>query len=81
MVISGIYHSNKHINKHGDVKHMTPHELMIKTNHHLIKGGKLTAMQKENIVRQFLDARNNEINVQNFMNGDKTSNNIFTYGR
>jgi hypothetical protein len=45
---------------------MTTHELMIKTNHHLIRGGELTEPQKANIVRQFLDARTDESAVKNF---------------
>jgi len=36
---------------------MTAYELMIKTNHHLIKGGKLTDAQKATIARQLLAAR------------------------
>jgi len=36
------------------------YELMIKTNHHLIKGGELTDAQKGNITRQFLAARSKE---------------------
>jgi len=39
---------------------MTPYELMIKTNHHLIQGGELTEPQKANIVRQLLAARVDE---------------------
>ena len=35
----------------------TTHELMIKTNHHLIKGGELTALHKANITRWLLSAR------------------------
>ncbi len=33
---------------------MTVYELMIKTNHHLIKGGELTESQKANISVSFL---------------------------
>ena len=36
---------------------MTAYELMIKTNHYLIKGGKLTDGQKANIARQLFNAR------------------------
>ena len=50
---------------------MTPHELMIKTNHHLIKGGELTKPQKANIVRQFFDAQSSERAKQNFYKGVK----------
>jgi len=39
---------------------MTAYELMIKTNHHLIQGGKLTEPQKANIVRQLLASRVDE---------------------
>lgn len=48
---------------------MTAHELMIKTNHHLIKGGELTDPQKANIVRQLLAARINEREKQSFYKG------------
>lgn len=48
---------------------MTAHELMIKTNHYLIKGGQLTVPQKTNIVRQFLAVRSNEGVKQNFYRG------------
>ncbi len=50
---------------------MTPYELMIKTNHHLIKSGELTETQKENIVRRFLAARSDERIKQNFYKGVK----------
>jgi len=50
---------------------MTPHELMIKTNHHLIKGGELSEPQKTNIVRQFLAARSDERTKQSFYRGVK----------
>ena len=36
---------------------MTPYELMINTNHYLIKGCELTEPQKANIVRQLLSSR------------------------
>ena len=36
---------------------MTAYELMIKTNHHLIRGGELTDAQKANITRQLLTAK------------------------
>jgi len=45
---------------------MTAYELMIKTNHHLIKDGELTDAQKANIVRQLLAARTDEREVQRF---------------
>jgi len=56
---------------------MTVYELMIKTNHHLIKGGAapletlLTDAQKSNIVRQLLAARSDERTKQNFYRGVK----------
>jgi len=65
---------------------MTAHELMIKTNHYLIKGGSLTNSQKENIVRQLLVARSDvrakksfykSMNYQN--NTDKNGNIVGTY--
>ena len=48
---------------------MTAYDLMIKTNHHLIKGGDLTEPQKANIVRQFLDAQSTPEQVQRFHRG------------
>lgn len=45
---------------------MTPHELMIKTNHYLIKGGELTDAQKANIVGQLLAARTEEYKIKKF---------------
>ena len=65
---------------------MTAHELMIKTNHYLIKGGMLTDSQKVNIVRQLLAARSDDrikksfyknMNYQN--NTDKDGNIVGTY--
>ena len=50
---------------------MTTHELMIKTNHHLIKDGELTDAQKANIIRHLLDAQNDERTKQNFYKGVK----------
>lgn len=55
---------------------MTVHELMLKTNHHLIKGGELTVPQKEDIVRQFLAARSNERTKQSFYKGVRYPGNI-----
>lgn len=60
---------------------MTAHELMIKTNHYLIKGGELTAAQKENIVSQFLVARSDERTRRSFYKGVKFPNNIDGDGR
>ena len=45
---------------------MTAYELMIKTNHHLIKGGELTDAHRATIVRQLLAARTDEREVQSF---------------
>jgi len=50
---------------------MTAHELMVKTNHYLIKGGGLTAAQKANVVRRLLAARSPESAVQSFKAGVK----------
>jgi len=55
---------------------MTAYELMIKTNHHLIKGGELTDAQKANIVRQLLAAQNTRNEVQRFYRGMRCPNNI-----
>ena len=50
---------------------MTAYDLMIKTNHHLIKGGNLTEPQKANVVRQLLEARSDERTKQSFYKGVK----------
>jgi len=50
---------------------MNVHELMIKTNHHLIKGGELTGPQKANITRQLLAAQSEEQTKQSFYKGVK----------
>ena len=55
---------------------MTPHELMVKTNHYLIKGGELTEPQKANIVGQFLAVRSDERAKQSFYKGVKYPNNV-----
>ncbi|GHU38340.1 hypothetical protein FACS1894105_12130 [Clostridia bacterium] len=55
---------------------MTAHELMIKTNHHLIKGGTLTGSQKSNIVNQLLAARSDERTKQSFYKGVKYPGNV-----
>jgi len=54
---------------------MTAHKLMVKTNHHLIKGGELTEPQKASIVRQLLDARSDERARQGFYKGVKYEEN------
>jgi len=48
---------------------MTAHELMIKSNHYLLKGGKFTDAHKANLVRQFLSARSDEGTKQRFYKG------------
>ena len=50
---------------------MTAYELMIKTNHHLIKDGALTESQKTNIVRQLFTARSDDWTMQSFYKGVK----------
>jgi hypothetical protein len=59
---------------------MNPHELMIKTNHHLIKGGELTEPQKANIVRRFLGAQSEERTKQDFYKGVGYSGNVDSSG-
>lgn len=54
----------------------TTHELMVKTNHYLIKGGELTDSQKSNIVNQFLSAQNDERTKQSFYKSVKYPNNV-----
>lgn len=54
---------------------MTAYELMVKTNHYLIKGGKLTDSQKANISNQFLSACSDDNTKQRFYNGVKFPNN------
>lgn len=48
---------------------MTPYELMVKTNHYLIKGGILSAGQSDGIVNRFLCARNTSQQAQRFYPG------------
>ena len=48
---------------------MTAYDLMIKTNHHLLRGGTLTDAQKAGIARQLLAARSDERTRQNFYRG------------
>ena len=55
---------------------MTAYELTIKTNHHLIKGGGLTDVQKANVVRQLLAARSDEKAKKHFYKGMNYQNNI-----
>ncbi|MDD4495113.1 MAG: hypothetical protein PHV32_12375 [Eubacteriales bacterium] len=54
---------------------MTAYELMMKTNHHLIKGGILTDAQKQNIVHQLLAARTTPEQAKRFYIGVKFPNN------
>ena len=60
---------------------MTAYELMIKTNHYLIKGGTLTESQKRNIVNQLLAAQSTPELKQRFYRGVKSPNNFDTEGR
>jgi len=60
---------------------MNAHELMIKTNHYLIKGGQLNEKQKSNIVNQFLAARITKEQAMRFYAGVKFPNNIDASGR
>lgn len=60
---------------------MTVYELMIKTNHYLIKGGKLTDGQKANIVNQLLDGRSDERAVQSFKKGVKAPEYLRSIGQ
>jgi len=54
---------------------MTAYELMIKTNHYIIKGGELTEKHKENIVKQFLLAQNDKNTKERFYIGVNYPNN------
>jgi hypothetical protein len=60
---------------------MTTYELMIKTNHHLIKGGNFTDAQKQNIVKQLMSARSTPEQVERFYNGVKFPKNTDENGR
>lgn len=60
---------------------MTAHELMIITNHCLIKGGKPTEPPKQNIVRQLMAARTAPVQAKNFYIGVKFPNNTDENGR
>ena len=60
---------------------MTPYELMIKTNHYLIKGGCLTTPQKQNIVCQLLTARSTLEQAERFYCGVKFPGNTDSSGR
>lgn len=60
---------------------MNSYELMIKTNHFLIKGGELTDVQKQNIVGQLLTARSAESQAQQFYSSVKYPSNTDPAGR
>ncbi len=60
---------------------MTPYELMVKTNHYLIKGGELTGGQKENIVRRLLAAKSTTEQAARFYTGVRFPGNTDTGGR
>ncbi|MDR0883038.1 MAG: hypothetical protein LBN05_00270 [Oscillospiraceae bacterium] len=60
---------------------MSAHELMVKTNHHLIKGGTLTDAQKVHIVHQLLAARSTPEQARRFYVGVKFPNNADSNGR
>ena len=60
---------------------MTAHELMVKTNRHLIKSGELTEKQKANIIVQLLAARSAPEQAARFYHGVKFPNNIDSEGR
>lgn len=57
---------------------MTPYELMIKTNHNLIKGIQLTDNEKLDIVNLFLAERSTPEQIKRFF---KYNNNIDNNGR
>lgn len=54
---------------------MSAYELMVKTNHYLIKGGTLTELQKQSIVSQLLAAKSTYQQAQRFYVGVKYPNN------
>lgn len=54
---------------------MTAYEIMIKTNHHLIKREQLTDAQKANIVNRLLSVKNTSDQLQQIYDGVKSSNN------
>jgi hypothetical protein len=60
---------------------MTAYELMIITNHYLIKGGELTGPQKQNIVHQLLTARTTPEQAKRFYIGVKFPDNTDENGR
>lgn len=60
---------------------MTSYELMIKTNHYLIKGNVLTEKHRSNIVSQLLSARSSSDQAKRFYTGLKYPNNTDKAGR
>lgn len=60
---------------------MTLYDLMIKTNHHLIKDGELNDNQKRNICNQLLDGISSREQAARFYIGVKFPNNIDRSGR
>lgn len=60
---------------------MTDYELMIKTNHYLIKGGVLSDGQKNTIVNQFLSSICTKQESQRFYQGVRYPNNMDRSGR
>ena len=60
---------------------MTPYDLMIRTNHYLIKGGKLTENQKNRIANQFLQEVSTTYQRLKDDKGVKSSNNTDSQGR
>jgi len=63
-----------------EVTRMTAYDLMIKTNHHLLRGGELTDVQKSRIVKEFLAARSDGRTRAQFYNGVKYPGNTDASG-
>lgn len=60
---------------------MTAYELIIKTNHYLIKGSKLTETQSQDIVHQLMSVRSTPEQAIRFYHGVKYPNNTDGDGR
>ncbi|CAH1191832.1 hypothetical protein PAECIP111892_00760 [Paenibacillus auburnensis] len=60
---------------------MNAYNLMIQTNHYLIKNGSLTDSQKDNIVWQFFSAQTKPEQAKRFYQSVKFPNNIDSHGR
>lgn len=60
---------------------MTAYELMIKTNHYLIRGGTLTDTQKQNIINKLLAAKSTSEQAKRFYIGVKYPDNTDPAGR